>query len=155
MDQNSFTGDVYAMLNENKKQRSSSLIVIILLLLGAIGYNMITGGGISLDMDDKAVAVVGEAGTVFVLFEDISDIELVRELDIGEKTGDDYDGKLSQGKYKNSAFGEYELYISAEAPPYVVIRHANGVLVVNERNESATTAFLDKLTAAVEAYRAA
>jgi hypothetical protein len=59
-------------------------------------------------------------------------------------------GTTLRGHFRLSELGDAELYVEADAPPFVVVQHAGGVLIFNAPEPGRTRALHDELVAATQ-----
>ena len=102
-------------------------------------------------IEEETFAVTGleETGIQF-RYEELDSIEMrkgLADFDLGEKIEGSELRKCICGKYKNSEFGEYQLYIVTNVTRYLVLELNDGTTVVfNADNEETTEAMYNFLT---------
>lgn len=116
-----------------------AVIVVVVLLF----QNSHNNGAISvlLSEDDTQLAVVGVDGTEHVLvYSELESVELLSGLSDfvrGEQLSGETRETITSGRFRNDAYGEYELHVTNKLDNYIVARGADGVLVFNyEANET-------------------
>lgn len=78
------------------------------------------------------------AGKTAVSFEDIDSIELAGDINFGSRRLGIGLPWLLAGKFNNSEFGSYRLYIYKSCKQNIVIHYSEGVLVFNQKTEDET-----------------
>lgn len=134
----------------DRKQRYWSFFILIA-LFAVVQLRATSGtssGIISYGMDDKAVAVTGSTGTTAAVYlKDILSVEYVEGLEIGEALEAVQERGISCGKFQNAVYGVYSLYAYDKNTTYVVVKHADGVLVFNDKDSNATAKIYEELKA--------
>lgn len=121
-------------------------LIVVVQVRAAAG---VSSGTISYGIDDKAVAVTGSTGTTAAVYlKDILSVEYVEGLEIGEALEAVQERDISCGQFQNDVYGVYSLYAYDQNPTYVVVKHADGVLVFNDKDSEATTKIYEELKAA-------
>jgi hypothetical protein len=115
------------------REDARRMIVFALLIMAVIMVRQFTGdsGTVSTSQGDEYLGVGGVDSSVFVYYDQITDVELVKQLDRGTFV-DGVDGKkVWNGTYCNEAYGEYQLYAYENPQEYIVVKYSGGVLVYN------------------------
>lgn len=114
--------------------RSRKTSILILLLVFAVGTALTLSGrqgAVTAQVDGEKLGVVGNYGEpVFVPLEEIIDVQLLEELERGEAVDAAESGNTLCGRYRNEAYGEYELRIYTRGGPYVAVRYGGGETLV-------------------------
>lgn len=124
-----------------KKTRRYTLgFVLLLFAIGTILSLSGRQGSVTSQVDTEKLGVMGTYGeTIFVMLEDITDVQLVDELDFGTAVDAVESGNTMCGTYENDAYGTYELRVYMKKSPFIVVTYGDGdVLVFNQTSKKQT-----------------
>lgn len=131
----------YASGNSYKKNRKYTLgFVILLFIIGTVLSLSGRQGSVTSQVDVEKLGVMGSYGeTIFIPLEDITDVQLVDELDFGTAVDAEESGNTMCGTYENDAYGTYELRVYMKKSPFIVVAYGDGdILVFNQGSKKLT-----------------
>ncbi len=129
---------------KNKKYTIFSLIVVSVIVLG-IFFVMFTGN-IEFDLDDDSIDIDASFWSdVEIDYGKIERAELREDVAVGMKVNGFNSARLLLGGFENEEFGRYTRFSYRGADTVIVIHGEGGVLVIAEKNDTATRALYDKL----------
>lgn len=117
------------------------LVIIVVVLLFRIGRG---GQTVSLfwSEDNTQLTVTGVDGTEHMLvFSELESVELhhgLADFDRGEQCSGEMTKTVTSGRFRNDAYGEYELHVMNDLDHYIVARGSDGVLVFNYEADGTT-----------------
>ena len=136
-------------MDGKQKYLNFFILIVLIVVVQARAAAGVSQGTISYGIDDKALAVSGATGTTAAVYlKEITSVEYVEELKIGEALNAVQERDISCGSFENDAYGVYSLYAYDSNATYVVVKHTDGVLVFNGKDSNATVKIYDELKAA-------
>ena len=127
------------------------LLTLLIIALGIFFYGVFGRNTLLLSLDNDAVTLSGpESSGYSVPFSSIASMELREDFDPGEAVDGGVKNHIRYGLWQNSELGNYRLFVSDKIGPVILLRTADGeVLVYNYESEQTTRShfesFLDFL----------
>lgn len=131
-----------------KKTRKYTLgVVLILFVIGTVLSLSGRQGSVVAQVDIEKLGVMGTYGeTIFVSLNDITDVQLVEELDFGAAVDAEERGNTMCGTYENDVYGTYALRVYTKKSPYIVVTYGDGdILVFNQASKKQTQTIYEDL----------
>lgn len=125
----------------------SALLMIV--IVGLVLIMSQGSGAVSYEMDDMQLAVAGpDKSPVFLPYSSIQAVRLVSDFTLGHAVAatDWNDGWC--GQYENEDIGLFTLYAYSSGS-YIVVEHADGVLIFSMKTQKATQKAYQELLAKV------
>ncbi len=116
-----------------------SLIVVGVVIMMFVGSITFTLGETSLEVDTTY------GGGMTLDYEDIESVEYVEGEISGMRVSGFASGKLLYGWFKNDELGSYTRYTYTDAEATLIIRTADGIIVIADETAEATKALYDSL----------
>lgn len=114
---------------------------------------MMFSGDISIEMhDDFIKADASMSASYDVYYQDIHEISLREDLDIGKRVGGVGNLTVNAGRFENQEFGEYKLYSYVKCHEFVVVDTKYGYLVFNGKNENETVELYNQLKIKTQSF---
>lgn len=139
---------VKAGIQGAKKYYYTLGIAILIAVIGFFIYDSFFGGGVSRLMEFGQSEMYLRASNgdgayeIRISYADITGIELLDDKDF--VTGEMVDGVQGRtlwcGKFRNSAYGEYDLYADPRLKVWLVITTKDGVTLFNSESRETTSA---------------
>lgn len=131
----------------------TTLFVIAIFFFGTLFALKGNSGAVTAQVDgtNRMLGVLGTYGNAcFISMDEIDAFWLTDDLDAGTLVEGEETKNTSSGRYRNDEFGEYTLHVYTDQAPYIVIRYADGeVLVFNQGRARLTEGIYEDLQ---EAY---
>ena len=145
---------VNEVFSSQKKRTRNTIILFLVIVVGMMVYSSLTGAGsIEIAIDSKAVGVSGPESMVnIILFDDITDVELMEEFAVGEAVEAVESDNTYLGTYQNEQLGEYTIIAYQKCSSMIAVTTAEGVFVFNSSTASRTQEYYTALVEAIEAY---
>lgn len=122
--------------------------IMLALVVCIIAYSLFSSrsGSVTSAMDDTKLGVTYSGSEpIFIEKDAISDVELADTVVMDEIIlADDWDSGFA-GRYKNSEYGEFDMYAYSAAGEYIVVRYEGGTLIFNSKNKRQTEKLYKKL----------
>ena len=129
--------------NSKKMQAYSGIFTVIVLFIVAI--IMFTGKVDIKTNDSKIIIKTSYYSDDSIKFDEIEDIEYRENFKVGSKSAGYNSYKLDMGRFKNSEFNYYTIYINRKCKAYIVITTKDDTIVINEQTVSDTKKLFEKI----------
>lgn len=125
----------------------SALIFNLILIIGVTVYMVFSGnsGSVIAQINEDAMGVAANGTTIFIDLADVTEVNLVYSIDIGEAQQEETESKVYSGKYENSEYGTFDLLAYKNSESFIVVHHSGGVLVYSLKTEKLTQSSYEEL----------
>ena len=119
------------------------LFTLLIIALGVFFYGVFGRNTLLLSLDNDAVTLSGPENSAYsVPFSSIASMELRVDFDPGEPVDGRTKNHIRYGLWHNAEFGDYQLFTSEKIEPVIVLRTADGeVLVYNYESDKTTRSY--------------
>lgn len=135
-------------MRENKRMFWINLAIVLVLVV-IVTVRSIAGGGSNVDftLDEESLSLSGPGEfRVSVEFKDLTSVEFRDSLDLGVCMSGGSENGYTYGIWENEEFGEYTLHVLTKVEAYMILREADGdIVVLNLENAQTTEAFSQNL----------
>lgn len=128
--------------------KGSTLFTIVVLIFSAFVMFM---GSINIEINEKDIhlsATLTPSKTVE--YKNIQSIAQKEDFAFGTRSFGVGNSKISSGKFRNDALGNYDLYAYANNTNVIIIKTKDGYVVFNQEDTKKTDAMFDKLKEKLE-----
>lgn len=124
------------------------MFVALLFIIGTVLSMTGRQGSVTAQVDGEKLGVMGTYGkTIFVMLDDVTDVQLVDEMDFGTAVDAAETGNTMCGTYDHDVYGAYELRVYMKKSPYIVVTYGEGdVLVFNQVSKRQTQDIYEDMT---------
>lgn len=132
-----------------KSRRSVLFFALLLFVIGTVLSLTGRQGAVTAQVDVEKLGVMGSYGDpVFIDLDEITEIQLVDEVDFGTIVDAQETGNTMCGTYRSDAYDTYDLYVFMKKSPFIVITYGaeDSVLVFNQASERLTKKMYEDLT---------
>lgn len=143
------------MKHNTKKMRVQALVWLLILVVGYTIYSRNhTVDYVSIGLDGEKIGIsISGADTIFLMFEDIEEIEYLKSFDRGTQIDGIEKEDFCYGTFENDTYGTYTLCGFPEVPEYMVIHTRDGIYAVNRGTVNDTQAEFKKVWVAYSAAK--
>lgn len=123
-----------------------SLFVLVVVIIVAICSLMLIGK-VSVKADADGIVAKGTlVSTKRISYNDIKNVVLRDNFDVGSKKSGLSTFKVAAGKFQNNEFGDYTIYADTDCKQYVIMTlKDNKIIVVNSNDTVSTKALYDQI----------
>lgn len=122
---------------------------VLFLIIGALLFT----GEIETVIDEKSITIDSSDWKDYTVpLDHITSVSLVKDLGVGRRTFGLGSFRLSEGNFRNNAFGDYILYAYLSCDSYVVLETTDGIVAPNAETAEETDALYQTLKQAVDSY---
>ena len=118
------------------------LVIIVVFLCTKNSFGLGGYGGFAPALEETRFGITALDGTThYFTYTEAESIELrddMKTFDRGEKIEGDETRRACSGIYRNSEFGEYQLYVQTKLNNYIVVHAPDGVMVFNLESDDTT-----------------
>ena len=118
------------------------IVAVFLLTKDKFGFGLGSYDGLVPILEETRFGITDLDGeSHFFTYADAESIELfddLKQFDMGEKVEGKENRYVLTGIYRNSAFGEYQLYVQPKLNYYIVVHAPDGVIVFNLESDGTT-----------------
>ncbi len=122
--------------------RRDLIICVVIIVFFLLTKNSLSGGTIRPNLEETQFGVIDLDGVEHTfVYADADSIELrtdLRQFDRGEQISGQETRTCWSGVYRNSEFGEYQLYVLKKSHNFIVVRNADGILAFNVESDDTT-----------------
>lgn len=127
-----------------KRYVTSALCLVLILFIASRVKSM---SACEIDFQRDQMIISGPDGTspIVTEYQTIRSIALLDSYDAGEFVSGVSKHRLLFGRFRNDAYGEYDLCVNTSIPSAIEIRTNSGVLVFNHESDEVTVDLCDTL----------
>ena len=125
------------------------LFTLLIIVLGVFFYGVFGRNTLLLSLDNDAVRLSGPENSAYsVPFSSIASMELREDFNPGEPVDGGTKNHIRYGLWHNPEFGDYQLFTSDKIDTVIVLRTADGeVLVYNYESDKTTLSYFESFAA--------
>ena len=132
--------DVTAPSTSKQKSKTSTIASIVITMIVCLGVLvMLFTGDITIKVNGQSlIADASFTSPTTIQFQDIEEIDYVRDIPLGKRTNGIGSAKLQAGHFRNDLYGDYMLYSYSDCHDYIVLKTKLGFVVINAKNSQDT-----------------
>lgn len=138
-------------MEEMKRNTKRVIVQVLVWLLILVGVYLIYNRShpvdfVSIGLDGEKIGInISGSDTIFLMFDDIDQIEYLKSLDAGTQIDGIEKDNFRYGTFENDTYGSYTLCGFSDVPEYIAIHTKDGVYVVNRSSVEDTQQEFKKL----------
>ena len=137
-------GDEFTKRNPSKKRTALGIVVTVITVV-IVCYLMFTGEIRYVLSEDTLMVDCNHWNDEYIKLSDIEEITLITDADYGMRTYGFGTPRLSMGKFRNDAYGIYELYAYPQNKTAIEIKTSSGITLINNKTPEETKALYESI----------